>query len=82
MWISKVNWGISIPLPPLPPLSAASYAFTSLIVRQNISFSMTIVVSELKSTLRDSSHLPASSRRRENLQNEDGVENTVGTTNY
>ena len=52
----------------------------------------TIVVSELKSTLRNSSHLSASSRRRliEDvkgsewccLQNEDGVENTLGTTNY
>ena len=38
----------------------------------------TIVVSELKWTLRNSSHLSASSRRR-CLQNEDGVENTLET---
>ena len=38
-------------------------------------------------TLRNSSHLSASSRHPEDdewrcLQNEDGVENTLGTTNY
>ena len=49
----------------------------------------TIALSDLKSTLKNTSRLTASSRHSEDvknaewrcLQNEDGVENTFGTTN-